>query len=60
LGSQYEALHFHGNDFAGELNETIDHLASLTPPKRYHGHEDRLAEYVRTKMNGRIQKIGTR
>ena len=46
--------------FAKLVNELIVQLATTVPPKRYHDNEDRLAEFVRTRLNWNIQKVGKR
>ena len=49
------------DSFAGLVNELIDDLSQASPPKRYHDHEDRLAEYVRDgHLRWPIRKDGQR
>jgi hypothetical protein len=48
------------DSFAHDLNEVIDQLATLQPPLRYHDNEDRLAEFVRARLNWKIEKVGNR
>jgi hypothetical protein len=53
--------YFHEDDsFAELLNQLINDLNQCNPPKKYHDHEDKLAEYVRTNLKWKIQKIGSR
>ena len=42
------------------MNETIERIATLDPPARYHDNEDRLAEFVRDSQNWDIKKIAGR
>jgi hypothetical protein len=44
------------DSFAADLNEIIDQLAKVTPPPKYHDHEDRLAEFVRDRLKWKIRK----
>lgn len=46
--------------YAESLNHLIDELSRVSPPTRYHDNEDRLAEYVITKLNWNIKKVGGR
>lgn len=45
---------------AAILNGVVGELKKITPPLRYHDNEDRLAEYVRDKLNWQIHKVGLR
>jgi len=45
---------------AESLNHLIDELSCVNPPTRYHDNEDRLAEYVRSRLNWDIKKGGVR
>ncbi len=50
--------YFHEDDsFAELLNQLIFDLNQCDPPKEYHDHEDKLADYVRTNLKWNIQKI---
>ena len=44
------------DSYAENLNNLIRELGSVAPPKKYHDHEDRLAEYVIAKLNWKIEK----
>lgn len=46
------------NSFAKEINDLIMELEMVNPPKKYHEHEDKLAEYVSKNLNWGIEKIG--
>jgi hypothetical protein len=48
------------DSFASRVNQVIEQLSTTTPPSKYHDNEDRLAEYVKTKLNWKIQKVGNR
>lgn len=48
------------DSFSTMLNEVIEALASCSPPKKYHDHEDRLAEYAAAKLGWPIRKEGNR
>jgi len=48
------------DSFAALLNGLITELAAIKPPSRYHDSEDRLAEYVRKKLNWPICKVRMR
>lgn len=46
--------------YAALLNELLKELGIVTPPARYHGSEDRLAEYVIEHLKWPISKVGGR
>jgi hypothetical protein len=48
------------DSFAGLFNQLIDELEKVTPPLRYHDHEDRLAEFVKERFKKDLKKIGMR
>lgn len=48
------------DSFGAALNQMIFDLAHITPPQRYHDHEDRLAEYAIAQLKWPIRKIGGR
>lgn len=48
------------DSFAEMVNELLDQFSRLNPPSKYHDNEDRLAEYVRAKLNWNVQKVGHR
>lgn len=56
-GNEYEAEE---DSYAERLNHLISELSQIDPPKKYHDHEDRLAEYVQSNLNWKIKKIGNR
>jgi len=48
------------DSFAKEMNDLILELEATRPPKNYHENEDKLAEYISKKFNGRIKKLNNR
>ena len=46
--------------YAESLNRLIEEIGRAPVPSRYHDNEDCLAEYVRSKLNWNIEKIGGR
>lgn len=48
------------DSFAGLLNDLILELANTASPPKYHDNEDTLAEYVKERLNWRIEKVGNR
>lgn len=46
--------------FAEDLNVVVDLIARCPPPRRYHDHEDVLAERVIRELHWPIQKKGSR
>jgi hypothetical protein len=46
--------------YAESLNQLIEEISCAHVPSRYHDNEDCLAEYVRSKLNWNIEKIGSR
>ena len=46
--------------FAKQLNELIEEIESIKPTIKYHNNEDFLAEYVKTKFNWPVYKIGNK
>ncbi|WP_147300568.1 hypothetical protein [Lysobacter silvisoli] len=48
------------DSFAGKVNELIDELSEIEPPRRYHDNEDRLAEHVIARLGWNIHKVGSR
>jgi hypothetical protein len=56
-GDQYEPEE---DSYAEDINSLIDDLGKLTPPRKYHDNEDRLAEYVKARTNWNVRKVGNR
>ena len=48
------------DSFSEKVNELLDQFSQMNPPSKYHDNEDRLAEYVKAKLNWNVQKIGNR
>jgi hypothetical protein len=48
------------DSFAEKVNDLIDELSGVEPPRRYHDNEDRLAEHVINRLGWNIRKVGTR
>jgi len=46
--------------YAALLNQLIEEIGRAAVPSRYHDNEDCLAEYVRSSLNWKIEKIGGR
>lgn len=46
--------------FAKYVNELIEQLELATPPSKYHDNEDRLAEYVITRLKWPLTKVNGR
>lgn len=55
--NEYEAEE---DSYAERLNYLINELSLIDPPLKYHDHEDRLAEYVQSKLNWKIKKVENR
>lgn len=56
-GHEYEPEE---DSYASLLNKLIDELSQLTPPLKYHDHEDRLVEFMRDKSSWDIKKVNGR
>lgn len=48
------------DSFAYMVNDFIIELSKISPPKKYHDNEDRLAEYCKSKLKWDIKKQGNR
>lgn len=48
------------DSFAKEFNDIITELETISPPENYHEYEDKLAEYVASRLNWGIEKVGNR
>lgn len=57
VGRRYEPEE---DSYADLLNELILELDGVAPPLRYHDNEDQLGEYVKTRLNWGIRKVGSR
>lgn len=48
------------DSFAQKVNDLIVELSDIKPPRRYHDHEDRLAQHVIDRLGWDIRKVGAR
>jgi hypothetical protein len=48
------------DSFAAKVNELVDELETLPPPRKYHDNEDRLAEQVQERLGWKVRKVGGR
>jgi hypothetical protein len=48
------------DSYAEMLNQLIEELGQVNPPKKYHDNEDCLAEYVITNLHWKIKKLDSR
>jgi hypothetical protein len=48
------------DSYAEKVNQLIEELGQVNPPKEYHENEDCLAEYVRANLNWKIEKVNGR
>lgn len=48
------------DSYAEKVNQLIEELGRVDPPKKYHENEDCLAEYVIANLNWKIKKVNSR
>lgn len=59
--NHYDASYVAEDDsYAEAVNQLLHELSSVSPPSKYHDHEDRLAEYLQRISNWNLRKVNGR